>query len=217
MELTYMPKWTNLLVVMVFEGYIVDLLVEACPQYKRFVHTARNGKKLLYVRLKRALYGCIKSALLWWRTLTETLFKEGFRLNPYDSGVANKILPDGTQITICCYVDDLKISCVNKDAVMEIIENLEDRYGVMRKSLGDKHNYLGMDVEFRKNGTVKILMQGHLENAVEDFGEDLGKAPKTPASARCFELDPRAPCLPEPKRKKFHSIVQKLLYVSKRV
>ena len=72
--------------------------------------------------------------------MTETLFKEGFRLNPYDSGVANKILPDGTQITICCYVDDLK------EAVMEIIENLEERYGVMRKSLGDKHEYLGMDV-----------------------------------------------------------------------
>ena len=131
------------------------------------MHVTRNGKKLLYVRLKRALYGCIKSALLWWNTLAETLFKEGFKLNPYDSCVANKTLPDGSQITICWYVDDLKISCINKDEVMKIIDTLEDRYGIMKKSLGNKHSYLGMDVEFCKDGSVKILMQSHLEDAID--------------------------------------------------
>ena len=44
--------------------------------YKSFVHVMQKGKKILYVRLKRALYECIKSALLWWRTLAEGLCKE---------------------------------------------------------------------------------------------------------------------------------------------
>jgi len=114
-------------VVMVFEGQMVDYMIQACPQYERFVHVTRNGKKLLYVRLKRALYGCIKSALLWWNTLAETLFKEGFQLNPYDSCVANKTLPDGSQLTICWYVDDLKISCIHEGEVMKVIDALEAR------------------------------------------------------------------------------------------
>ena len=203
-------------VLMVFEDFLVDLLIEACPQYKEFVHVTRNGKKLLYVRLKRALYGCIKSALLWWHTLTGTLFEEGFELNPYDSCVANKTLPDGSQLTVCFYVDDLKCSSTNKEEVMKLINTLETRYGVMKKSLGKKHTYLGMDVEFCEDGTVKILMKDHLMEAIQAFAEDLGVIPTTPAAASCFEVDPESPSLPEAKRRTFHSIVQKLLYVSKR-
>src|SRR5210317_1036538 len=136
------------IILSVLEGRMVEMLVKASPQYKKFVHVTKSGKKLLYVRLKRALYGCIRSAMLWWTMLSEFLIKEGFKLNPYDSCVANKMLPCGKQITICWYVDDLKISSVNKKAVMEIIKKLEDRFGVMRKTFGKKHSYLGMDVEF---------------------------------------------------------------------
>ena len=73
----------------------------------------KDGKKLLYVHLKRALYGCIQSAMLWWTMLKDTLIEQGFVLNPYNSCVANKVLDDGTVITIFWYVDDLKISCIH--------------------------------------------------------------------------------------------------------
>ena len=144
-------------VLMVFDGYMAELLVKACPVYKQFLHTKKNGKKVLYVRLKRALYGCIKSAMLWWTMLSDFLIADGFTLNPYDPCVANKTLPCGKVLTICWYVDDLKISSVNKEAVMGIIKKLDYRFGVMRKSFGKKHNYLGMEVEFLDDGSDRIL------------------------------------------------------------
>ena len=157
---------------MVFEGEMAEMLVKACPMYKEFLHVTKTGKKLLYVHLKRALYGCIKSAMLWWRMLSEFLIADGFKLNPYDSCVANKTLPCGKQLTICWYVDDLKILSVNESAVMDIIKKLEDRFGVMRKSFGKKHNYLGMQVEFLDDGSVKLSVPDHIQETIDDFGEE---------------------------------------------
>ena len=87
-------------VIMVFERHMAEMLVRACPMYKKFLHVTKDGNKILYVRLKRALYGCIRSAMLWWKMLSEFLVKEGYELNPYDSCVANKTLLYGKQITI---------------------------------------------------------------------------------------------------------------------
>ena len=195
---------------------MAEMLVKACPQYAPFLYTTKNGKKLLYVRLKRALYGCIKSALLWWTMLSEFLIADGFVLNPYDSCVANKTLPCGKQLTICWYVDDLKISSVNKDAVMDIIAKLEERFGVMRKSFGKKHTYLGMQVELRDDGSVHFTMPDHIKEAIDAFGEELGRTAPNPASKGIFNVNPDSPKLEESQRKKFHSIVQKLLWISKR-
>ena len=90
--------------------------------------------------------------------LSDFLIADGFVLNPYDPCVANKTLPCGNQITICWYVDDLKISSVNEDAVMEVIKKLEARFGEMRKSLGKKHDYLGMEIELCDDGSVKMCI-----------------------------------------------------------
>jgi len=79
--------------------------------------------------------------LLWWNTLAETLFKEGFKLNPYVSCVTNKALPSRSQITICWY-NDLEISSIHEEEVsMKVIKTLDARYGVVKKSLGNKHGY----------------------------------------------------------------------------
>jgi len=212
----YLHAHMDEFVLMMFEGEMAEMLVKASPQYKQFLHVTRNGKKLLYVRLKRALYGCIRSAMLWWKMLSEFLIADGFKLNPYDSCVANKTLPCGKQITICWYVDDLKISSVNKDAVMAIIKKLEDRFGVMRKTFGKKHSYLGMDVEFCDDGSVRFLMTDHIKEALDDFEEDLGRKVPNPATKNCFDVDPNAERLFEPKRKRLHSLVQKLLWITKR-
>jgi Reverse transcriptase (RNA-dependent DNA polymerase) len=104
-------------VIVVYEGDMVDYMVACNPEkYGPFVHIMATGKKLLYVELLKALYGCIKSALLWYRMLAKTLTRLGFKLNPYDPCVANKMI-NGKQCTICWYVDDLKISHVDPQVV----------------------------------------------------------------------------------------------------
>ena len=48
-----------------------------------------EGKnKVLYLMLNQALYGTLMAALFWYELLTETLLKNGFKLNPYDFYIA---------------------------------------------------------------------------------------------------------------------------------
>ena len=68
-----------------------------------------RGEKVLYLKIKKALYGCIESALLWYNLFLNKLTDLGFKVNPYDRCVANKLI-DGHQCTIVWYVDDVKVS-----------------------------------------------------------------------------------------------------------
>jgi hypothetical protein len=87
-----------------------------------------NGKSVLYVELKKALYGTMQAALLFWKLLTSKLVAMGFEINPYDWCVANKTI-DGKQCTILWHVDNLKISHVNPKVVTSVIKQLEAEFG----------------------------------------------------------------------------------------
>jgi len=76
-------------------GEAVNIMCQVNPKYEKFV-VIENGKKVLYLQLLKALYGCVQSALLWYNLFTNTLVRMGFKLNPY--GVArlkesNALLP----------------------------------------------------------------------------------------------------------------------------
>jgi len=58
--------------------------------YRKHIRYNKHGKPMLYVHLKKALYGSLKSALLFWKLLLDTLQKCGFTLNPYDNYIANR-------------------------------------------------------------------------------------------------------------------------------
>jgi hypothetical protein len=45
------------------EGESVDIMCDVCSDYEKFV-CYENGKKVLYLELLKALYGCVQSALL---------------------------------------------------------------------------------------------------------------------------------------------------------
>ncbi len=61
---------------------------------------------ILYVKVQKAMYGLLRSALLIYRKLVVDLENSGFKLNPYDPCVANKTL-NGTQMAVCWHADDL--------------------------------------------------------------------------------------------------------------
>ncbi|CAN0452458.1 unnamed protein product, partial [Ectocarpus fasciculatus] len=58
------------------------------------------------VKLKRALYGCVQSARLWFEKLRGVLEADGFEANPYDLCTFNKMV-DGEQVSVAFHVDDL--------------------------------------------------------------------------------------------------------------
>ena len=83
---------------------------------------------MLYVKLKKAIYGTLQVASLLWKLLSNTLKEWGFKLNEYDQSVANKTI-NGKQCTIIWHVDDLKISHVDKKVVEYIIKQLNEKFG----------------------------------------------------------------------------------------
>ena len=50
--------------IMMVAGEMVDYMISVNPEYKNFVHTTNTGRRILYVQLLKALYGCMQSALL---------------------------------------------------------------------------------------------------------------------------------------------------------
>jgi len=78
-------------------------------------------------------------------------------LDPYDSCIANKIV-DKKQCTIAWYVNDMKISHANQDVVIQIIQDIERKFGKMSLTRGHKHKLLGMDINFKKDCTFTVQM-----------------------------------------------------------
>jgi hypothetical protein len=130
-------------VFMCIRGKLAELMVKTAPDiYRNYIYVGPDNKPVLYVKLQKALYGCLRSALLFYLKLLKDLEGNGFKLNPYDPCVANKMV-NGKQFTITWHVDDLKLSHVDVKEVDKTIEWLKSIYGEdMRVSRGKKHDYL---------------------------------------------------------------------------
>ena len=55
-----------------FEDRFVDIMYEVNPEFIKYVQQ-EGKKKVLYLRIFRSLYRCIKSALLWYNLYKNTL------------------------------------------------------------------------------------------------------------------------------------------------
>lgn len=86
-------------VIMKIKGKAADYLVLMDPRLYRKYIMMENGATVLYVELKKALYGQLKAALLFYQKFVKDLKEIGFELNPYDPCVANRMI-EGSQQTI---------------------------------------------------------------------------------------------------------------------
>ena len=105
---------------------MVEALLKIKPELYRKYVILNNGKKFLYIKLRKVLYGLLNSGLLFWKDLSSLLIKNGFEVNPYNACVANKVI-EGSQCTIVWYVDDLKISHKSKRVVHDVLKILEKK------------------------------------------------------------------------------------------
>ncbi|CAJ1937210.1 unnamed protein product, partial [Cylindrotheca closterium] len=200
-------------VIMRILGPEVDIFCDLDPSLREFV-TVVEGKKVLYVQLDRALYGCVKSSMLWYELYSETLMDMGFKLNPYDLCVANCDI-DGMQCTICWYVDDNKISHMKLEVVKDIIGKIEAKFGKMTNKFGKEHEFLGMKITY-KDGKVEISMKKHIQKAIDMFMDGINREATSPAKAYLFDVREAAKDLNEERADNFHSVTASLLYVSRR-
>ena len=157
--------------VLKLRGMFVDIMCRVNPEYKdRVIY--EGGKKVMYMRVLRSIYGCIEAAMLWYDLYTTKLEDMGFELNPYDVCIANKVV-NGKQCTIAWHVDDNKVSHVDRKVVEEIITELEKYFGKFSIVHGGKQNYLGMNIEVRKDKKVAVEMIDQIRKLIDNFSEKL--------------------------------------------
>ena len=106
--------------------------------YREYISYGKKGEALLYVLLQKALYGCLKSALLFYEKMVGDLESHRFEINPYGPCLANKTLY-GKQLTITWHVGDLKISHVDRKFVSSTILCLDLVYVKMHGTRRKQH------------------------------------------------------------------------------
>jgi hypothetical protein len=91
---------TNEDVTMLLKGPLAELMVLVDPSlYRKYVTFDSRGQPILYVKMHKALYGMLRSALLFYRKLVGDLEGDGWIINPYDPCVANRMV-NGKQQTV---------------------------------------------------------------------------------------------------------------------
>ena len=210
-----MPKDDpNKLVFMAIASNMADILIDLEPSYKRFQRS--NGT--IIVELDQALYGCIESALLWYKELSSFLGSIGFAPNPYEKCILNKE-ESGHQTTIAIYVDDLLITSTRPSHAEAVVVALRDKYKELKVTPGKIHNYLGMVMDFSKPPYVIINQTGMIEDIISKVRATghfniPSTDPKSPSIEQLFESSPDSPLLSEEHKATFHSVVAKFNFVT---
>jgi hypothetical protein len=206
-------------VIMLLRGRLAELMVKTAPNiYRKYITVDSNNQPVLYVKLQKALYGCLRSALLFCQKFVGDIESQGFELNPYDPCVANKMI-NHKKITMVWHVDDIKMSHEEEKEITRMITWLKNIYGDDTiVSRGRMHDYLGMTLDFTKKGEVKITMIDYLNGVINDFPEEITGTAMSPATTHIYDVRPdkERTVLGEEQARAFHHAVAQLLFANAR-
>mmetsp|Transcript_9094 Transcript_9094/g.12925 ORF Transcript_9094/g.12925 Transcript_9094/m.12925 type:complete len:274 (-) Transcript_9094:680-1501(-) len=188
-------------------------MIETWPELKKDL-VCTNRKDVIYLRIIKVFYGCIQSALLWYNVFKNKLEEFGFKINPYNRCVVNKLI-DNKQYTITWYVDDVKVSLVDHNVVTNIIKVLQEEYRDLKPSRGTKHSLLGINIEFKSGSTLNIDTSDHLKETIQGFPDDIPPPKHSPADKEIFAVNKNSPRLNEKQANVFHSTCAKFMWIMK--
>ena len=103
--------------------------------------------------------------------------------------------------------------------VDKIIASLKAEYGQvgeMTVHRGKKHDYLGMTLDFSKDGACVVDTKDYLKEVLKDLPEDMNGTDTTPAVDHLFKVRYNAPKLNKERAVFVHYVVAQLLFVVQR-
>ena len=215
----FMQALIDELVHVKFDGELIDLICQVDPSLTKFV-AMEKGKRVLYTKLNKALYGTLQASRLFWERLSAFLIEDnGFERNPYDFCVVNKLV-NGKQLTVVWYVDDLKVLHADSTVVDVMIESIKQEFGQkldVTVCRGKIHNYLGLRMDFSEKGQVVLTMHDFISELLKEVPDELLRGPSSsPASNHLFQVNEAAMKLNDETAVLYHHLTAKLLYLSKR-
>ena len=203
-------------VIMVFRGRLAELMAEVDPKlYRKYIILGKNGQPLLYVKLRKSIYGLLRAALIFYKKLVGDLREMEFEINPYDPCVANKMI-SGHQMTITFHIDDLKLSHVEERVVDNIIGELRSKYGKgIKVQDGPVVDYLGCHIHHPGDGSVQFSQIPYIQQIFNDFPEEITTTRATPAADHLFWVrdESEATFLDEERANAFHHTTAQLSFL----
>ncbi len=194
-------------VLMRIPADLSERLIAIDNSYAKF----RDKDGSIVVKLRKALYGCIESARLWFDLLSSKLKLFGLKQSEVDQCVFHS---ENNKMIVAVYVDDLLI-CGENDLVNQFINFLEETFKTITINRGCKQAYLGMNF-LSEDKKVVVTMEKYVDDVITTMGEDFKGNAKTPAVSELFHVD-KSKNLDYKSKKYFHSMVARLLYLAKRV
>ena len=195
-------------VIMTIDPFLAKLLAQIDPS----VEQKKDDKGMVYVKLRKALYGCIQSAKLWYDKLCEVLEADGYEKNGYDACLFNKMV-NGVQCTIGFHVDDLLITCKDSCAIDALEKTLKENFKSITVNRGTQHSYLAMNMVVGEDG-ISLDMSAYIRKLLD--GRKVKQGVNSPATDDLFEVPEDGVPLSDEDKKVFHTDVAKLLYLAKR-
>ena len=109
------------------------------------------------------------------------------------------------------------MSHVDSKEVDKFIEQMEQTFGTdapLTVTCGKVHDYLGMNLDFRVRGEVRIDMEHYIDMMLQDAPEDMDGVLNTHAAAHLFKVNSENPrLLNEEQKKIFVHLVMQGLYI----
>lgn len=120
----------------------------------------------MIVRVLKALYGLIESALLWYKHLAATLNRAGYTTSKNDRGVFYKTVGKDKKCAIAIHVDDLLVASTHKDLLDQLLKILTETYLDINVQRDAKQLfYLGMQLDLRyDDGAIFVSQPGFIKD-----------------------------------------------------
>eukprot|EP01030_Chromulinospumella_sphaerica_P034339 gene34339-biopygen9391 len=182
---------------MLLDSTLSTLLSDLNPIYNNY----KDEKGRVTVLLKKALYGCVESAKLWFEHLSNTLVSLGFKNNWKEACVFNRFAR-GVQTTIVVYVDDLFITSEDESDLELAARQLQDAYGDVTIKRGEVHSYLGMKLDFSEPGVCSVSMPAYVDTFLREY--KITRRYSSPSSLDLFS-NHESPLLDSDKADQFRS------------
>ena len=102
-------------------------------------------------------------------------------------------------------------------AVDEIVASLKvehGKIGEMTVRRGKRHDYLGMTLDFTKDGKFIIDMEKYIDDIIVDLPNEFDGVASTPAAGHLFKTRENAPKLDMVRAELFHRTTAQLLFLS---
>lgn len=191
-----------------FDTYESEILCQMYNDLRKFLN---ENDHCIYVRLKKALYGCVESAKLFYLHLKKILLSYGFISNPYDECIFNYIDDQNNVITVGSHVDDLLVTATNNKSLEKFLEYIKKSFFDVKIHHGLEHQYLGINLLIREN-----LIELNMKNDIKKIANDLkiNNPSKIPGNNEFFR-NSNSDFLNDENRNIFHTNTAKLLYIAR--